>query len=90
ILSTHDLPRIRHDADDDTLWHNVSWTHFWEKPICILPIHHPLPVGHWVLCTIYFHSRQVLLFDSFAEEQPWMQDIKVSRPCKLISHTNLA
>ena len=43
-----------------------------------------------MLCTIYFHSRQVLLFDSFAEEQPWTQDIKVSRPCKLISHTNLA
>ena len=86
ILSTHDLPRVRHNADDDTLWRNVSWTRFWEKPVCVLPIHRPLPVGHWVLCTIYFHSRQILLFDSFAEKQPWMQDIKVSHPCNCISY----
>ena len=85
ILSTHDLPRIRHNADDDTVWRNVSWTWFWEKPIWVLPVHRPSPVGHWVLCTIDFPSRQLLLFDSLAEHQPWRKDIKVSNLCKLVT-----
>ena len=79
ILSTHDLPRIRFHADDDLLWRNISWTRFWEKPIWILPIHRPLPVGHWVLCTINLRSRQLFLFDSLAEQKPWKKDIKVSQ-----------
>ncbi|KAI5998306.1 hypothetical protein EDD15DRAFT_2386945 [Pisolithus albus] len=76
VLSTHDLPRIRFNAEDDVLWRNLSWTRFWEKPVWILPIHRPLPVGHWVLCTIRFRSRQLFLFDSFAEQKPWRNDIK--------------
>ncbi|KAG1719291.1 hypothetical protein EDD22DRAFT_983371 [Suillus occidentalis] len=47
ILSTHDLPHIRYNAVDDVLWRNTSWTSFWEKDTCILPIHRPSPVGHW-------------------------------------------
>jgi len=78
VLSTHDLSRIRYNADDDTLWRNVSWTCFWEKPIWVLPVHRSFPVGHWVLCMIYFPSRRLLLFDSLAEQQPWRKDIKVS------------
>ncbi|KIK15548.1 hypothetical protein PISMIDRAFT_39624, partial [Pisolithus microcarpus 441] len=77
ILSTHDLPHIRFNAEDDTLWRNPSWTRFWEKSIWILPIHCSLPVGHWVLCTIDFHSRQLFLFDSLAEQKPWRNDVKV-------------
>ncbi|KIK14603.1 hypothetical protein PISMIDRAFT_79289, partial [Pisolithus microcarpus 441] len=77
IFSTHDLPRICFNAEDDVLWRNLSWTRFWEKPIWILPIHRSLPVGHWVLCTISFHSRQLFLFDSLAEQNPWRNDIKV-------------
>ncbi|KIK12535.1 hypothetical protein PISMIDRAFT_120727 [Pisolithus microcarpus 441] len=76
ILSTHDLPRIRFNAEDDTLWRNLSWTRFWEKSIRILPIHRSLPVGHWVLCTIDFHSQQLFLFDSLAEQKPWRNDVK--------------
>ncbi|KIK10555.1 hypothetical protein PISMIDRAFT_36942, partial [Pisolithus microcarpus 441] len=77
ILSTHNLPHIPFNAEDDVLWRNLSWTRFWEKPIWILPIHHSLPVGHWVLCTIRFCSRQLFLFNSFAEQKPWRNDIKV-------------
>lgn len=83
ILSTHDLPRIRYDADDDLLWRNTSWTQFWDKPIWVLPIHRSSPVGHWVLCTIDFPSRQIFLFDSLTEQPPWHNDIKVSRPSTL-------
>ena len=84
ILSTHDLPHTRCHADDDLLWQNTSWTHFWEKPIWIIPIHRPLPMGHWVLCTIDFPSRKLLLFDSLAEQKAWKNEIKVSRHCKPI------
>ena len=78
ILSTHDLPWIRHKANDDSLWCNALWTQFWDKPMWVLPIHHPVPYGHWVLCTISFPSRQLFLFDSLAEQRPWQNDIKVS------------
>ena len=84
VLSTHDLPWICYNADDDTVWCNVSWTHFWEKPIWVLPVHRLLPVGHWVLCVIYFPSKQLLLFDSLAEQQPWRKDVKVSHLGKLV------
>ncbi|KAI6024283.1 hypothetical protein EDC04DRAFT_2869501 [Pisolithus marmoratus] len=80
ILSTHDLPCIHFNAKDDMLWHNLSWTWFWEKSIWILPIHRSLPVGHWVLCTIDFCSLQLFLFDSLAEQKPWRNDVKVGRP----------
>ncbi|KAI6011172.1 hypothetical protein EDC04DRAFT_2959313 [Pisolithus marmoratus] len=76
ILSTHDLPHIRFNTEDDILWCNLSWMQFWEKPIWILPIHRSLPVGHWVLCTIKFHSWQLFLFDSLAQQKPWRNDIK--------------
>ncbi|KAI5991333.1 hypothetical protein EDC04DRAFT_2872922 [Pisolithus marmoratus] len=62
ILSTHDLPCICFNAKDDPTW--------------ILPIHHSLPVGHWVLCTIRFHSQELFLFDSLAQQKPWRNDIK--------------
>ena len=86
ILLTHDLPHIRHNVDDDMVWRNVSWTRFWEKPIWVLPVHRSSPVGHWVLCTIDFPSRQLLLFDSLAEHQPWRKDIKVSNLCILVTY----
>jgi len=77
ILSTHNLPRVRYHADDNVLWRNVAWTHYWEKCVWILPIHRLSPVGHWVICIIKFSSKQLLLFDSLAEQKPWKRDIKV-------------
>ncbi|KIO00407.1 hypothetical protein M404DRAFT_72927, partial [Pisolithus tinctorius Marx 270] len=67
IFSTHDLLHIRYHAKDNVLWHNISWTRYWEKMTWILPIHWPSPVGHWVLCVVKFPSKQLLLFDSLAE-----------------------
>ncbi|KAG1775772.1 hypothetical protein EV702DRAFT_1198975 [Suillus placidus] len=78
ILSTHDLPCIRYNVSDEILWRNTSWTSFWDKDIWILPIHCPSPVGHWVLCAIYFQTKELHLFDSLAERQPWKNDVKVS------------
>jgi hypothetical protein len=78
MLSSHDLPRIRYNASDDILWRNVSWTSYWEKDVWILPIHRPSNIGHWVLCVIRFSSKELQLFDSFAERKPWKRDIKVS------------
>jgi len=86
ILSTHDLPRIRYKVNNDSLWRNASWTQYWDKPIWVLPIHRSVPVGHWVLCTINFPSRQLFLFDSLTEQRPWQNDIKVSRLSTLAIH----
>jgi hypothetical protein len=77
ILSTHDLPRIRYNAPDDVLWRNMSWTSYWTKEVWILPIHRPSDVGHWVLCIIHLRSKELHLFDSFAERKPWKSDTKV-------------
>jgi len=76
ILSTHDLLRVRYNATDEILWHNTSWSRYWEKEIWIIPIHRPC-IGHWVLCTADFSSRRLLLFDSLAEHHPWKKDVQV-------------
>lgn len=77
LFSTHDLPRIRYNAPDDVLWRNMSWTCYWAKEVWILPIHRPSNVGHWVLCVVHLRSKELHLFDSFAERKPWKSDIKV-------------
>ncbi|KIK23456.1 hypothetical protein PISMIDRAFT_100547, partial [Pisolithus microcarpus 441] len=77
LFSTHDIPRIWYNATDDTLWRTMSWTNYWEKSMWILPIHRPSPCGHWVMCTIDIALRRLFLFDSFAEERPWKQEIQV-------------
>lgn len=74
ILSTFDLPRIRYNALDEIIWRNASWTSYWEKNVWILPIHRPSIVGHWVICIIYFQTKEIHLFDSLAES--WECDIK--------------
>jgi Ulp1 family protease len=78
ILSTHDLPRIRYNASDDMLWCNISRTKYWAKDVWIIPIHRPSGVGHWVLCIVHLQSKELHLFDSFAEQRPWKSEVKVS------------
>jgi Ulp1 family protease len=78
VLSTHDLPRIQSHVSDDALWRNMSWTRYWAKDVWVLPIHRPSGVGHWVLCVVHLRSKALHLFDSFAEQQPWNNDVKVS------------
>ncbi|KAG2053236.1 cysteine proteinase [Suillus hirtellus] len=75
ILSTFDLPRIRAKAADERIWRNTCWTSFWEKDVWILPIHRTNVVGgHWVICIIYFKTKQFHLFDSLADKEAWGPD----------------
>ncbi|KAG2126329.1 uncharacterized protein EDB93DRAFT_1097153 [Suillus bovinus] len=79
IFSTHDLPRIHYNAPDDILWCNISWTHYWEKDVWVLPIHQPSgSIGHWVICVIHKFNKELLLFDSLGEKKPWKNNVKVS------------
>ncbi|KAG2737098.1 hypothetical protein P692DRAFT_201687269, partial [Suillus brevipes Sb2] len=78
ILSTHDLPRIRYNVSDDILWWNMSWMSYWEKDLWLLPIHQPSPVGHWVFCAVYTLTKELHLFDSLTDRQPWKNEVKVS------------
>ncbi|KAG2100644.1 uncharacterized protein F5147DRAFT_582024, partial [Suillus discolor] len=64
ILSTHDLPCIRYNAPDEVIWHQCSWTHYWEKDIWVLAIHRPSRIGYWVFCAIYLPFKELHLFDS--------------------------
>jgi Ulp1 family protease len=79
ILSTHDLPRIRHNSDDTAIWRNMRRSHYWDKDVWILPIHRSDAI-HWVLCVIMLSTREILLFDSFAEKAPWDGDVQVCTP----------
>ncbi|KAG2087542.1 uncharacterized protein F5147DRAFT_790688 [Suillus discolor] len=78
ILSTHDLPRIQYNVSDDVLWRNISWTCYWAKDMWIIPIHRPSIIGHWVLCIVHLQSKELHLFNSFAEQRPWKSDVRVS------------
>ena len=69
LFSTFDLLRIRSGASDDDLWRNVEFTRYWEKDVCILPIHRP-HTRHWVLCCISYKTCELFLFDSLAAECP--------------------
>ncbi|KAG2159668.1 uncharacterized protein EDB93DRAFT_1236976 [Suillus bovinus] len=77
ILSTHNLPRIHYNVPDDVIWRNSSWVCYWEKDIWVLPIHHPSGIGHWVLCVIWLSNKELHLFDSLGNRQPWQNDVKV-------------
>ena len=77
VLSTHELPRIRHDIPDHEIWRVTSRTRFWTKDCWIIPIHRPAPENHWVLCIADFSRRELRLFDSLAHQKPWESDVPV-------------
>ena len=77
VFLTHDLPRIRYNVSDESLWRGTRHTRFWIKDMWILPVHRPSPVGHWVLCIAFLHCRELCLFDSLAEEKGWPADVQV-------------
>ncbi|EGO05107.1 hypothetical protein SERLA73DRAFT_45356, partial [Serpula lacrymans var. lacrymans S7.3] len=89
LLSTHDLLHIQYKASNDALWRNMSWTSCWDKDIWIIPIHRPHPVGHWVLCIAHFSTKELHLFDSFADKKGWKADVKVSYHFSLISSLSM-
>jgi hypothetical protein len=76
ILSTFDLPRVRYKCSDKDLWRNLQGTSYWDKHVWILPIHRPNSGGHWVLCIIAPHSRELFLFDSLGQQRPWRQNMR--------------
>ncbi|KAG2744422.1 hypothetical protein P692DRAFT_201808444 [Suillus brevipes Sb2] len=39
-------------------------------------VEQPSNVGHWVLCVVHLRSKELHLFDSFAEQKAWKVDIK--------------
>jgi Ulp1 family protease len=84
ILSTFDLPRVRYKCSDKDLWRNLQCSSYWCKSIWILPIHRASSGGHWVLCIITPHSREVFLFDSLGGHRVWRQNLKVHR----VGHTS--
>lgn len=83
ILSTYELVRVRYNASDEDLWRNVRNTSYWLRDIWILPIHRTAPAEHWVLCVIYSKTHELFVFDSFAVQKPWRQDLKVIPPNSL-------
>lgn len=85
ILSTHELPRIQHDATDQDLWRVTSRTGYWTKKCWIIPIHRPAPENHWVLCIADFSCRELRLFDSVAQQKPWEANV----PVRLLGGTAL-
>ena len=77
VFSTHDLPRIRYNVSDESLWRATQHTMFWTKDTWILPIHRPSPIGHWVLCIAHLPHRELRLFDSLVEEKGWPANVQV-------------
>ncbi|TFK69138.1 hypothetical protein BDN72DRAFT_768358 [Pluteus cervinus] len=73
ILTTWDLPRVRQNCPDDTLWRHIEGSHFWERDIWILPVHRPVE-EHWVCCAIYPKQRHISLFDSLGSRQRFKDD----------------
>jgi hypothetical protein len=74
ILSTFDLVKVRNNVSDANLWESVASSQYWLRDMWILPIHREQP-GHWVLCKIMCTSRELLLFDSLADREPWCGEI---------------
>ena len=77
VFSTHDLVRVRYNADDASLWRAMKHIIFWSKDIWIVPIHRTDPVGHWVLCVAHLLSCELFLFDSFGERHGWRANVQV-------------
>ncbi|TFK61371.1 hypothetical protein BDN72DRAFT_743548, partial [Pluteus cervinus] len=75
ILTSWDLPRVRQNCPDDTLWRYVEGSHFWERDVWILPIHRPVE-EHWVCCAIYPKRRHISLFDSLGSRQRLKDDVQ--------------
>ncbi|KAF9469487.1 hypothetical protein BDZ94DRAFT_692 [Collybia nuda] len=75
LFSTYDLLMTRYNATDDEMWRRTRKVQYWTRDIWILPIHRSRPAEHWVQCTISMKTRELLLFDSFAEAFLWKHEI---------------
>lgn len=75
LFDTYHLPMARYKATDDNLWRRTQDTEYWTKDTWIIPIHRPLTT-HWVLCIVSLRTRELRLYDSFAQAAPWKREIK--------------
>jgi Ulp1 family protease len=73
-----DLYSIQYHLSHPEIWRRVRDLEYWEKDICVIPIHRKHPVEHWVLCIVLVNSYDLLLFDSFTSMCGWKQDLKES------------
>jgi hypothetical protein len=80
LYSTYDLLMMRYNATDEEIWRRMHKLEYWTKDVWILPIHRSRPAEHWVLCTISLPTRELCLFDSFAEASPWKHELPVRKP----------
>lgn len=78
VLTTYTMAYIKLNTDDNTIWHSVRHTSYWEKPIWIIPIHLECPYQHWTLCIANTSTSTLHLLDSIANKSLWMEDVKVS------------
>ncbi|KAF8232839.1 hypothetical protein L208DRAFT_1423035 [Tricholoma matsutake] len=76
LFTTFDLPMVHYNASDDDIWRRCCHTEYWSKDVWILPIHQTCPNLHWVLCCIFPHNHELLLFDSLSESSSWKHEIK--------------
>ncbi|KAH6910088.1 hypothetical protein BKA70DRAFT_1100641, partial [Coprinopsis sp. MPI-PUGE-AT-0042] len=75
LLSTFDLPASKSGCSLSHLFSRTQHTFYWQRKIWILPIHDPSGGGHWVVCTIYPHSGQIIVFDSLARKDWWQSEL---------------
>ncbi|KIY49896.1 hypothetical protein FISHEDRAFT_30723, partial [Fistulina hepatica ATCC 64428] len=77
LIPSHFMPSVRTRDDDDRLWRMVMASQYWRKQCWIFPIHRPGSPGHWVLAYANIHAATIYVFDSFAEEGPWVMEVRV-------------
>ncbi|KNZ77929.1 hypothetical protein J132_03206 [Termitomyces sp. J132] len=83
LFSTFDLLMMHYNASDDKLWQQTWSTEYWNKSVWILPIYWPQS-KHWVMCTILPLKGEIHLFDSFAEQLAWSNEVQVCFTLKLL------
>ncbi|KNZ79946.1 hypothetical protein J132_08423 [Termitomyces sp. J132] len=76
LFSTFDLLMMHYNVSDTELWRRTQSTEYWNRNIWILPIHRPQS-KHWVMCTILPLKGEIHLFDSFADQLPWSDEVQV-------------
>lgn len=78
VLSTLDLHQVQYNTSDAVMWHHLSPTKYWEKPIWLVPIHRRAQ-SHWVLAVVSVPDTTLYFFDSFSDRERWDADLKVIR-----------
>ncbi|KAH6890244.1 hypothetical protein BKA70DRAFT_1376547 [Coprinopsis sp. MPI-PUGE-AT-0042] len=75
LFSTFDLPASKGGCSISHLFTKTQHTLYWERLLWILPIHDSKNEGHWVVCTIYPLTSQIIVFDSLARRSYWEAEL---------------